>query len=1202
VSDKVTRVLLEIMAIDKATTVLKTMMNSLQGWADTMNGVGAKTELTSEELEIAQVRLQGASDAQTAALEAQAAALGKLEAAQATVAEQQAAEIAYIQEATLARQEAAAANAADAADLLEYAAAAEKAAAQTAIAVKASVDEQVAAYDKLMAADALVAKRSQQVADAQIAAGEEGAAATSAGLGKVGPIMLATGAAAAFLAVKTTKMAADFQTSIVKLVTSAGESKSAMDLVSAGVLNVSSQTGISAEELAKALYFVDSAGIHAADSIKVLTAAAKGARDEQADTATVTNALTTILKNYNLSADQSTTVMNEMIQAISLGKMNLQDFAASLSSVLPIAAANNISFQQVGAALATMTAKGMSAQQAADNLAFSIRALQKPNGVAITELGQLGLSATQVQKSLGTGPDGLSNTLNLLSETVLKKMGPSGTLLLSVFNQSKDIALKAKMMFDAMPPSLQKLASSLENGTISAHQWALAIRNLSGSDQKVMQQFATMFESSQAFANQVTSKATPATQTYATAMSNLMGGAAGLNTALMLVSKQGVGDFTTNVQKMDAVAGRANKEVDGWAEVQGTFNQKMSEAKQSLINTGIAIGQVLLPYATKFLDLIMEILTPIGQWISAHKQLIATILAIAGPFLMALGIFMTLTKIMGLAHAAVLAFKAALVILEDTDPIILALTAVIMTVFLMVKYWKQIKEAIEFAWNWIKAHAGETAAALTLLLGPMGLILGAALEIYTHWRQVSAFFSKMWKDISTDTKAAWGAIQGALEKAWNWMTGAWNSTGGKLVTDIARDWEKVSGAVSKEWDRIYGDLSQIWNELVTLWNDTGGRLVSLVSDNWDAIKIATDEVWNPIWKLLKGVFDIITGNTRLFLSFMTTGFRVAWDVIRGVTNLFWDWFTGYLKAGWDYVSGLFRGAWDIIEGLFKGMWDAATTTAKVAWDIITGVINTALDFIKGILQVFIDLVTGKWGKMWSDAQKVFSTVWNDIGDTANKILNKITGFFTKAAGDISSGFISGIESIASGAGKALGDIWNTVTGFFSDAIHWLEQAGKDLIQGLINGIENWASNLWDTLGNLASGILGKIGNFLGLGSPSRITHQYGIYLVEGLVNGINASAGKAANAARGLALGVLAGTRGTLGNITLASAGVGSGGLFAGSAAGSSGRAATNVTLDLRGAQIAGPQSVRWITDQIDKNFVQKVVPTAGVTLRRTGG
>ena len=48
------------------------------------------------------------------------------------------------------------------------------------------------------------------------------------------------------------------------------------------------------------------------------------------------------------------------------------------------------------------------------------------------------------------------------------------------------------------------------------------------------------------------------------------------------------------------------KGVTGWTQVQGTFNQKVSEAKETLDTTAISIGTALLPAVTKLMDAVIE--------------------------------------------------------------------------------------------------------------------------------------------------------------------------------------------------------------------------------------------------------------------------------------------------------------------------------------------------------------------------------------------------------------------------------------------------------------------------------------------------------------------------------------------------------------------------------------------------------------------
>src|SRR5882724_6027694 len=112
---------------------------------------------------------------------------------------------------------------------------------------------------------------------------QDGASAVIRGLGSSisslakGDIAGAAGAAAiaiAAIGVGSVKMAGDFQKSMMTLVTSAGESASNLKMVSDGVLALSTQTGVSTEQLAKGMYMIESSGLHGAAGLDALRAAA----------------------------------------------------------------------------------------------------------------------------------------------------------------------------------------------------------------------------------------------------------------------------------------------------------------------------------------------------------------------------------------------------------------------------------------------------------------------------------------------------------------------------------------------------------------------------------------------------------------------------------------------------------------------------------------------------------------------------------------------------------------------------------------------------------------------------------------------------------------------------------------------------------------------------------------------------------------
>ncbi|MFD0630538.1 phage tail tape measure protein [Catenulispora yoronensis] len=281
-----------------------------------------------------------------------------------------------------------------------------------------AMEKQVLAADKLGKSQQAVAKATQGLKDAQLEqkaisdatfktvddstkktgnAGEKLGAVASA-MGKVG---VGTAIAGGLMM----KGAASFQSSTSVLETSGGEAANQMDTVRKGILGLSGSTGTALKPLIDGMYMVGSAGFTGGSGLRVLQSSAQGAKAENADLGTVSNALTTILKDYNITVADTAdgqkvanSAMDQMIAVVQNGKTTTEALAGSLSNVLPIASSVGLSFAQVGGAMATMTGQGMSAQQSAQDLNNVIGNLAGGNNVATKEMQQLGLNVNTVRK------------------------------------------------------------------------------------------------------------------------------------------------------------------------------------------------------------------------------------------------------------------------------------------------------------------------------------------------------------------------------------------------------------------------------------------------------------------------------------------------------------------------------------------------------------------------------------------------------------------------------------------------------------------------------------------------------------------------------------------------------------------------------------------------------------------------------------
>lgn len=425
------------------------------------------------------------------------------------------------------------------------------------------------------------------------------------GLAKIAKAGVAAGVGIAAISVR---MAGDWQASMIKLTTSAGEAGTVVNgkltgpiaQVSDGLLKMAVQTGTSTKELASGMYFVESAGFHGAAGLQVMKAAAEGARAEGASLSTVTDALTTALHDMGMGANQSIPMMNMMVRAVGDGKMTMEAFAGSLHSVLPQAHAAGIEFPDVAAAIATMTVAGTSADQATQMLGHTIQSLQNPNAQAVKWMSQMGISATDLTQNLGER--GLLGTISMVDQAILQHMGKDGLELQSAFNQSKSAAQDLNIMLSQMPANLRKLAEAVENGTMSAKDFNKVTGDMPANLKAQASEFLTLYKNATSF-NSALRGGTPDAMTFAGMLRKVLGDTVDANTALQ-IGGTNLSYYAQTAKDVAAAGKNAGDNIETWSTIQAGFNFRIDQAKEAIQTTAIRIGTSLLPRMMGLFDLV----------------------------------------------------------------------------------------------------------------------------------------------------------------------------------------------------------------------------------------------------------------------------------------------------------------------------------------------------------------------------------------------------------------------------------------------------------------------------------------------------------------------------------------------------------------------------------------------------------------------
>lgn len=238
--------------------------------------------------------------------------------------------------------------------------------------------------------------------------------ASSRAFRAIGVAAVGVGAGLAVAAKSAVTTAAEFETSMQKIVGLVGVSQGAVDSMSDGVKRLAAEYGKSAPEAADALFFITSAGLRGSEAMEVLEASLKGSVAGLGEIKDIADLATSVVNAYgseNISAGEAADVLAKAVQQ---GKLESEELAGAMGKVIPVAANMGISFDQVGGAMAAMSKTGTNADEAATQLRQIMVSLLKPTAEADETLASLGLSADGLRKQIGR--EGLFATLTTLTD------------------------------------------------------------------------------------------------------------------------------------------------------------------------------------------------------------------------------------------------------------------------------------------------------------------------------------------------------------------------------------------------------------------------------------------------------------------------------------------------------------------------------------------------------------------------------------------------------------------------------------------------------------------------------------------------------------------------------------------------------------------------------------------------------------------
>lgn len=232
---------------------------------------------------------------------------------------------------------------------------------------------------------------------------------------------------------------ASFETTMANVATVLEQPQMHLKRMSGEVRNLSQEFGESVEVIGSGLYEILSATIAPEDAMTVLRAAMVSARAGVTDTATATNMLISILNAYHIPAKDAADVTDLLFQVMKRGTTTLPELAQHIGNVVSQAYAAEVSIEEMGAAIATMTRNGIKTDMAMTALNNMLSEFIKPSkqGKEVAEKFGIELSVASLKAN------GLLKTIEQLSKLpkdALAEIFPDARGIRGVFSITEDVA------------------------------------------------------------------------------------------------------------------------------------------------------------------------------------------------------------------------------------------------------------------------------------------------------------------------------------------------------------------------------------------------------------------------------------------------------------------------------------------------------------------------------------------------------------------------------------------------------------------------------------------------------------------------------------------------------------------------------------------------------------------------------------------
>ena len=250
--------------------------------------------------------------------------------------------------------------------------------------------------------------------------------------------------------------------------------------------------------------------------------------------------------------------------------------------------------------------------------------------------------------------------------------------------------------------------------------------------------------------------------------------------------------------------------------------------------------------------------------------------------------------------------------------------------------------------------------------------------------------------------------------------------------------------------------------------------------------------------LLTAGVQLFTGLIQALPLVITQIVAVLPEMITQITTALMTLIPLIVQAGVQLLSALVQNLPLIINTIVAAI-------PLIINSVLSAVLGSIPQIIQGGIQLFIALI----GALPQIISTIVGAIPQIIGGVVNAVVGAIPQIIS-AGVQLLVALVQNMPAILAGVATAIPQIITSIVSAVGEGVGQMATAGLNLVQGLWNGISDATGWILDKIGGWVDGIMGGIGDFFGIASPSkRMRDEIGKWLPPGIGVGVEQNEDKA---------------------------------------------------------------------------------------------